>query len=86
MTKSAMIRARVDPTLKEEAENILDRLGLSATQAITLFYEQVRLQKGLPFEIRLPNAVTLQTFQDTDDGQNIVRSENVQEMFERLRI
>lgn len=42
MTKSAMIRARVDPTLKQEAENIFEALGLSATQAITLFYQQVK--------------------------------------------
>ena len=37
MTKSAMIRARVDPALKEDAENVFEALGLSATQAITLF-------------------------------------------------
>ena len=58
MTKSAMIRARMDPNLKEEVERILQELGLSATQAITLFYQQVRLSKGLPFEVRLPNQVT----------------------------
>ena len=55
MTKSAMIRARVDPQLKEEAEAILQELGLSTTQALTLFYQQIRLQRGIPFEIRLPN-------------------------------
>lgn len=54
MTKSAMIRARMDPALKEEVEEILQSLGLSTTQALTLFYQQIRLTKGIPFELRLP--------------------------------
>jgi DNA-damage-inducible protein J len=68
MTKSAMIRARVDPMLKEEVEAILQELGLSTTQAITLFYQQVRLTKGLPFEVRLLDKVTLRTFVSPVDG------------------
>ena len=84
MTKSAMIRARIDPTLKEEAEAILQELGLSTSQALTLFYQQVRLSKGLPFEVRLPNKETLRTFADTDAGRNVVRCENAQELFEWL--
>jgi DNA-damage-inducible protein J len=86
MTKSAMIRARVDSTLKEEVEGILQELGLSTTQAITLFYQQVRLTKGLPFEVRLPNQVTIQTFADTDAGENLVRAESAQTLFEKLGI
>jgi DNA-damage-inducible protein J len=58
MTKSAMIRARIRPELKDEAEAILAELGLNPTQAITLFYEQVRLQRGLPFAVELPDKPT----------------------------
>ena len=54
MTKSATIRARMDPQLKEEAEAILDALGISATQAFTIFYQQICLNKGIPFPVRLP--------------------------------
>jgi DNA-damage-inducible protein J len=86
MNKSAMIRARVDPALKEEVEDVFEELGLSATQAITLFYQQVRLKRGLPFEVRIPNEVTRRTFEETDAGQNIVRCENAQDMFEQLGI
>lgn len=84
MAKSAIIRARIEPELKEEAETIFSELGLSITEAITLFYRQVKLSKGLPFEVRLPNQTTLQTFQDTDEGKNLVQSENAQEMFDKL--
>ena len=86
MTKSAMIRARVDPTLKQEAENIFEALGLSATQAITIFYQQVKWARGLPFEVRVPNEVTLQTFKETDAGENLVRCENAQDLFAKLGI
>ena len=72
MTKSAMIRARVDPALKQEAEGIFEALGLSATQAITLFYQQVKWARGLPFEVRVPNDVTLRTFDETDAGVILV--------------
>ena len=86
MNKSAMIRARVDPVLKDEVEDVFEKLGLSTTQAITLFYQQVRLNQGLPFEVRIPNAVTRQTFAETDAGENIVRAENAEDMFARLGI
>ena len=58
MTKSEMIRARVEPTLKREAEMVFSQLGLSPTQAIRLFYKQVTLQHGLPFAVKVPNAET----------------------------
>jgi DNA-damage-inducible protein J len=86
MNKSAMIRARVDPTLKDEVEDVFEQLGLSATQAITLFYQQVRLNRGLPFDVRVPNTVTQRTLAETDTGQNIVRCENAEDMFTRLGI
>ncbi|MET0399659.1 MAG: type II toxin-antitoxin system RelB/DinJ family antitoxin [Longimicrobiaceae bacterium] len=56
MAKTAMIRARVEPELKAQAEAILRGLGLSATDAITLFYHQVVQHRGLPFEVRRANA------------------------------
>lgn len=86
MNKSAMIRARVDPVLKDEVEDLFEKLGLSTTQAITLFYQQVRLNQGLPFEVRIPNAVTRRTFAETDAGENIVRAENAEDMFAQLGI
>jgi DNA-damage-inducible protein J len=86
MNKTAMIHARVDPTLKEEVENVFGELGLSTTQAITLFYQQVRLCRGLPFEVRIPNEVTLRTMEKTDAGEELVRCEDAQDMFTRLGI
>jgi DNA-damage-inducible protein J len=86
MNKSAMIRARVDPDLKQEAESVFEALGLTTTQAITLFYQQVKWYRGLPFEVRIPNAVTPKTFKDTDAGRDVIRAENADEVFKQMGI
>jgi DNA-damage-inducible protein J len=54
--KDSYVRARVDSKLKGDTERILDRLGLSTTEAIRLFLVQVRLQEGLPFHVGLNQA------------------------------
>jgi len=86
MPKTEMIRARVEPVLKQEVEDIFGALGLTTTEAISLFYHQVKLWKGLPFEIRIPNRITIKTFKDTDAGKNIVHCEDSEDMFNKLGI
>ena len=77
MTKTAMIRARVEPGLKHAAEEVFTQLGLSATDAITLFYKQVTLRQGLPFAVRIPNAQTRRDLQDAYDGKGLVEYESL---------
>jgi DNA-damage-inducible protein J len=86
MTKTATIRARVEPDLKSNAEHVFNRLGLTTTQAITLFFKQVEMRNSLPFELTIPNETTLQTFEDTDNGKNLVNCEDVDDMFSKLEI
>ena len=54
MSKSASVYARIDHTLKEQAETILSALGIPTSNAIDMFFKQIVLRKGLPFEVRLP--------------------------------
>jgi len=86
MSKTAMIRARLEPELKENAETILHRLGLNATQAITMFYKQVELRDGLPFDVVIPTPSTKRTFDATDAGRNLVICENADDMFDKLGV
>lgn len=86
MTKTATVRARVEPRLKDEAERVFRELGLSTTQAITIFYRQVELRKGLPFDVAIPNEITHRTFEDTDAGRNFIICDNADDMFEKLGI
>ena len=86
MPKSASIHARIQPELKEEAEAILKELGLNASQAITLFYQQIRLTRGLPLVLRVPNETTRRTLDDTDTGQDLVYCRDAEDLFERLKL
>ena len=71
MSKTSMIHARVEPNLKSEVELVLKTLGLNATQAITMFYEQIRLNHGLPFEVKIPNDITAKAMQEAKDNINM---------------
>ena len=53
MAKTANLYARIEPELKEQAEHILNSLGLPPSSAITMFYKQVVIQQGLPFDAKL---------------------------------
>ena len=86
MSKSTTVRARLEPELKGRAETIFRRLGLNATQAITMFYKQVDLREGLPFDVVIPNTTTKRTFSTTDAGRDLVVCENPEDMFKRLGI
>ena len=57
--KAATVRARIDEELKIDVEHVLKKLGLSISEAISLFMAQIKLRKGIPFDVRVPNKVTL---------------------------
>jgi DNA-damage-inducible protein J len=84
MSKTAMIRARVAPDLKDRAEATLEQLGLSATTAITLFYRQIVQHRGLPFDLRIPNTATRRAIQDARRGRGVTDAESMEDLFAKL--
>lgn len=86
MGKTATLSIRIEPALKRATEMILNNLGLSTSQATTLFYKQVVLQKGLPFEVKLPNELTRQALEDAVNGRDLKSYSSVDELFEDLGI
>ncbi len=72
MAKTEMIRARVDPKLKRVAEDVFKTLGLSPTEAITLFYKQVTLRRGLPFAVKIPNPETREAMRQALEGEDLI--------------
>ena len=87
MPKTATLTIRLDPTLKNETEKVLNDLGLTPSQAITLFFKQIGYQRGLPFDISLPeepNEETIQAIEDSIQGRNLTRVESVDALFEEL--
>lgn len=86
MTKTAVISARIDPELKATAERVFQELGLNTTQAITLFFKQVELQHGLPFEVRIPNVATRSALADAQARRDLSEFETVDQLFADLDI
>ena len=83
--KSAMVRARMEPGLKTKAEKYFDLLGLTTTQAITLFFKQVEIHRGLPFEINIPNDETIAAMKEIENGGG-KKFDNADELFKHLGI
>ena len=83
MSKAAMIRARVELELKQEAELVLNRLGLSASDAIRLFYRQVVLQQGLPFQVVITNPETLEALAEIRNKSHLKKARNADDLFEQ---
>lgn len=84
MSKSAFVRARVEPNLKDMAEHILGELGISPTQAITMLYKHVAREKQWPFELKIPNAETQQAMNDARDGVGVVTCRDIDDLFDQL--
>ncbi len=84
MSKTATIRTRIEPGLKSEVEDILARLGLTASETVHLLYRQIKLQRGLPFDVRIPNALTARTLNASKAGRGIKRFNTKRELYADL--
>lgn len=71
MARTETIRARVEPELKSEAEAILKEVGLSSSEAMRLFLYQIVRQRGLPFEVKIPNAETMAAIEELEAGKGV---------------
>ena len=86
MARTAMINARTERELKKEVEGILKSLGMSTTEAINIFFRQVKLRRGLPFPVEIPNEETLITFHESKKGKGLAECKDADDMFERLGV
>jgi DNA-damage-inducible protein J len=68
MGKTGFITARIEPKLKARAGRVLAKVGVSTTDAITMFMRQVVLHDGLPFEVRVPNSRTRKAVEELEAG------------------
>lgn len=84
--KTATIAVRIEPEVKREVEKIFNEVGLSTAEAVNVFFRQVRLTKGIPFEVRIPNKETRKAIEDSRKGRNLRKAKNADEMFKELGI
>ncbi len=85
MAKTETVRARVEPELKRDAQAVLSELGLSTSEAITLFLRQVTLRRGLPFAVHIPNQETRKAIAEVRDGTDLETYTTVEEWADEMR-
>ena len=84
MAKTTTVQARIDPLLKQDAEKVLAKIGLNSTAAINMFYSQIKLHQGLPFDARIPNQETREAIEEAHTGKKLKKYASAKEMFEDL--
>ncbi len=84
MSKTATVRARIEPGLKNEVEDILSRLGLTASETILLLYRQIKLRRQLPFTVSIPNRLTAKTLRESKSGKNVKHFASKKEFYADL--
>ena len=78
------IQVRLDKKTKSQAQKVFKVLDISMSEAIKLFLRQVALQQGIPFEIKIPNALTDRVLRESEEGINLHKVSNVDQLFEEL--
>jgi len=82
--KDVKVQARMDSDLKQAAEKVFQKIGVSPTEAIRMFYTQVKLQKGFPFALKIPNAATLAAIEEAENSEALETIEDVDALFDNL--
>ncbi|HZK76754.1 MAG TPA: type II toxin-antitoxin system RelB/DinJ family antitoxin [Candidatus Kapabacteria bacterium] len=85
MPKHATITVEIEPEVKERAEAILRKMGLSFSDAFDIFLRRLERDRAFPPETDIPNRKTRRVMRDTDRGKNLVRFNSAEEFFEDLR-
>lgn len=86
--KTETLHIRVSPEVKEEAEILLNQMGMSTTEAVNIFLSQIIIYGGIPFSIRAktPNETTRQAMYEAENGINLKKFDSAEDMFKELGI
>lgn len=86
MSQTITLSIRTDKRLKENVGKILHELGLNHSTAINMYYRLILAQRGIPFDVKLPNETTRKAIEDIEKGKNVKKFETAEELFEDLGI
>jgi DNA-damage-inducible protein J len=82
--KTATVQARIEPKLKKDVEAILAKIGLSASEAISMYYSSIKLHKGIPFEAKVPNKGLRKAMRDAELGRNLHSAKDAADMMNQI--
>lgn len=86
MSATTMVHVRIDEQVKRDATEALSAMGLSLSDAVRLLLVRVVAEKALPFEVRVPNALTVKTLKACDQGNELHLCKDADDMFQKLGI
>ena len=84
MATTTMVHVRVDEAIKRKATAALEAMGLSVSDAVRVLLTRVAADEALPFEVRVPNALTAKTLAACDRGEDLTVCKDVDDMFKKL--
>jgi len=80
MSDGATINARIDKQTKIQAQYILNELGMTLSEALALYLRQIVFCKGIPFEVKIPDELTIETIKKSESGQEWHEASSIEEM------
>ena len=84
INETTIVRARVSPKLKDDAELVLSSLGVSMSDAIRMYLTQITLRRGIPFIVEIPNTETIEAMHEAEAGK-AKSAKNVADLFAKLK-
>ena len=84
--KNDFIRARVEHGLKEHVHAVFNEIGVTPTQAVTMFYKYVERRHTLPSDLFVPNEETARAIKEARAGKDVVVCKDAEDMFQKLGI
>ena len=85
-SKTAFVRARVEPALKDHVDIVFKKLGITATQAVTMLYKYVERNKTIPFDLSTPNKETARVIREARAGKGLIESDSLEDFFKETGI
>lgn len=86
MAVTAFVRARIDEKLKNEAALVLAEMGLTVSDVIRIALTKIAKEKALPFDMRVPNALTAATLEKSERGEEVYHAKDADDLFNQLGI
>lgn len=83
---TTFVRARVDEALKNEAAAVLADMGLTVSDVVRIALTKIAKEKALPFDLRTPNALTAETLDKSERGEDVHPAKDADDLFEQLGI
>ena len=86
MPASDFVRARIDPAIKNEAAKVLAAMGLTVSDVCRMALTRVAYERRLPFDDPEPNALTRETMEKADRGEDVFHAKDAEDLFKQLGI